>query len=501
LTRSPAILATVAGERCDTGGIVAINRIERWASSHADALAVVAVALIAWLVTPRLPALDDAYIVLHSADVVRVGGDSVYGVPALSGITSPAYLLLVLALQAFGADGLGALRIAGALGVTAYLAGVWFLAKEVRVTGLRAVVVLTLGLLSGPVAKNLTNGLETGWASALVVWAVIWTLQHRPLRVAVLMGILPWLRPDLAPMAAVLLVLAARPLGPQWWRPLIVALFVMLPFTIWVRWDTGYWWPQTIDAKRLFFAEGCLPAMMKIERTLQYLWSWANLNVLIIVGLGVAFVDPLGRMGLLSSIVILTAYGWTLPGGITHNDYRYLTPFLIPWGLLGFARMVRSSRGPATAALLGIILFMAVKNTSQRPFLNDHGEAQELKLVGEWIETHTAADAAILVHDAGAMSVFAHRRLVDIVGLKTPSSVDAHARWTWPTCGEDRALAVDSIARSARPQFLVVANDWDRIFRFSGALSAHGWHLTMLRAHTSSPRSYAVYRLAFDGSR
>jgi hypothetical protein len=45
------------------------------------------VGVLAYVTTPTVFDLDDAYIALHSAQVAVSGSDAVYGAPALTGIT------------------------------------------------------------------------------------------------------------------------------------------------------------------------------------------------------------------------------------------------------------------------------------------------------------------------------------------------------------------------------------------------------------------------------
>src|SRR5438128_10490087 len=74
----------------------------------------------AYLVTPALFDLDDAYIALHSADVAVRGSDLVYGAPALAGATSPAYVASLIGMLLVGVEGVYALRVVSALGLVAY---------------------------------------------------------------------------------------------------------------------------------------------------------------------------------------------------------------------------------------------------------------------------------------------------------------------------------------------------------------------------------------------
>ena len=74
-------------------------------------LAVPLAVLAAYQLTPQLARLDDAYIALHSARVVLSGNDPVFGVPALVGATSPAYVALLTAILAAGVSAGDTVRI------------------------------------------------------------------------------------------------------------------------------------------------------------------------------------------------------------------------------------------------------------------------------------------------------------------------------------------------------------------------------------------------------
>jgi len=82
-------------------------------------------AIVSWWFVPVWPYLDDGYIILHSADVVLSGRDAAYGSPALTGVTSPAYLALVVVLELLHVRGAPAIQVANILGLTASLFGSW----------------------------------------------------------------------------------------------------------------------------------------------------------------------------------------------------------------------------------------------------------------------------------------------------------------------------------------------------------------------------------------
>src|SRR5690348_17528802 len=80
----------------------------------------------AYLATPTVPRLDDPYIYLHSADVLRTGVDRAYpGVAPLVGITSPVFLLLVTLLRASGVHEMASLRVLGAGAIVTVLIAAW----------------------------------------------------------------------------------------------------------------------------------------------------------------------------------------------------------------------------------------------------------------------------------------------------------------------------------------------------------------------------------------
>ena len=49
----------------------------------------------------------------------------------------------------------------------------------------------------------------------------------------------------------------------------------------------------------------------------------------------------------------------------------------------------------------------------------------------------------VMVHDAGYVGFAARQRIVDLVGLKTPSSLEPHRELTWKSCGAGRGTAIE----------------------------------------------------------
>ena len=98
-----------------------------------------------------------------------------------------------------------------------------------------------------------------------------------------------------------------------------------------------------------------------------------------------------------------------------------------------------------------------------------------------------------MVHDAGAISEFASHPAVDMVGLKSPSSIPINERWTRGSCGRDRAEGVATIARMSRADYLIVTPEWNNLFRLSTGLRERGFDIVLL--WTSPNQTYQIYRI------
>ena len=461
---------------------------------RAVAVAAVPVAAVAaYHLTPPLARLDDAYIALHSARVLLAGHDPIFNVPALVGVTSPAYVALVAAILAAGVKvGDTALRAANALGIVAYGVAVWRLADTVGLSRSRRAALVAMALGSGIVIVfNLTNGLETGWAMAALTFAIGNARAGRAMGVAFWTGLLPFLRPDLAPASAIVLAYAIR--GRRRTEQLAMvalAAAVAAPWLVWTRIDTGAWVTETMRAKQLFYAEACRAPAEKAVTVLRA--TGAALVQLFPLSLGVVALgrDRLGRAGVLAMAVSLVAYFVAFPGALAHPFFRYLCAILVPWLCLGLALAL--SRVPAVAAASGAIAMVAAF------FVIPHDQnaeySQDIKTTAEWMDAAAPPQAILLVHDAGGISEFAHHPAVDLVGLKTPSSIEAHARWTWPSCVAARGRAVGAIARDSGATYFVGVTGWKEYLKAD--LEAEGFRLTPIREPpTGSKGGYTVYRL------
>lgn len=330
---------------------------------------------------------------------------------------------------------------------------------------------------------------------AVAILLIAAALARRPYWTGALAGLLPWLRPDLAPLAGLMFAFAL------WHEPSAVraravgiAALVFCPWPAWLAFQGGGWIPQTMKAKAAFFAENCLPLSTKMTMARERLDAWAAMFLPALL-LAAAFLvrSALGWISILASAITLSAYTWMLPGGLSHNAYRYVYPIGVPLIALGIA-LALENRERIWRITFALVFVASMLLWPRQPW-NSLAEAADREAVGAWIREHADPHATILVHDAGGLAVFTPNPLVDLVGLKTPSSIAQHERFTAPSCGADRGRAVAAIARASGAEYFVVALDWDGYFKLTGDLQDAGFRLQLVRAQPPGVNGYRVYRL------
>ena len=463
------------------------------------ALVAVMMATLAFNHPLRFP-LDDAYITIANARQLLTGQVDDYGQSMPSGATSLVHLVLLTALGTL----LDLPQASMALAMLASFAYVTGLYLALRATGARSVVVV-LGCLAGFLGFKawfqLMNGLETGWAMAGVAWALYLTQRidsrNHLLALAGLIALMPFLRPELAMLSATLSLMVAlrwrtspmRLVAPALLGLAIVAAMAALALTV-----TGGVLPLTAGAKVAFFAEAELPMVLRFRLMLEAVCTLPLGLVLTgFVGL------PMIRGGwafpaFAAAFLVVTAM--TLPGGLMHNDQRYLYP-LLPMALTGWAAIAARSDllngrswqvvSLAAAAIVAGFFVSGWRDYRESMLFTD----DQMRMVG-WAEVNLPRDARILIHDAGYIGWAADYRLVDLVGLKTPESIEVHRRFTLPSVGRDRSIA---IARIAAQQNVTHAIILDRLFwrDIAAGLRRQGWELEPLRKGPGT--LYQVYRL------
>ncbi len=419
-------------------------------------LAALAAAVVAAAFWPVHFPLDDAYITLHNARSLIEGVDPLYGQNPLVGATSPVHLLAVttmgLALALPNAS-----LVVSVVSVAAYAAGLWRWGWKIAV----------IGLTVATVPLQLFNGLETPMAMAAVTWAILW-MDDRKL--PVLAGLMPFIRPELGLLSAILMgrdVYLRRD-----WRPVAVSAMVALPLVAWCYWATGHVLPNTVAAKIAFFHD---------EKTFfQGLESIvASAHDALITPLLFAAPFLVRRPG--GRALLLFLAGWMLSVALTFSDamwanYGRYWAIAVPVLCYGLPRL---GQWPMLVVALLSMLFFQLTTKEHDPWPAMTAAAKQLP-----------AGSTVLIHDAGEIA-YANPplKLVDVVGLKTPSSAEIMAESNVRACQWTKAL--DRIATDSHAQYAVVLND-----PFWGCIATNlrdaGWTLTPV---FSDPDGFSIYKI------
>lgn len=470
--------------------------------------AALAVTHVVVLGSPIFP-VDDAYITAHNAEVLISGRDPNYvGVPALVGATSLAHVALA-GIFTTVLPSVWALWVVAWIAAFAYASGLARLAFSCGASAIEAALVIVAGVVVARVPHHLMNGLETGCAMAIATWGLALanaSSKRARAAFAVIMGMMPFFRPELAALAGLLWVHTA--LGILRRRGLAdskrdVGAFALwtavgaIPLLLLVLINTGSFVPTTVGAKKLFFAEGCAPPAEKLGVTWRLTAHFAE--TLGLLGLGALFLplSAVGRACVAFSAALLFAYYKEFPGALGHYEQRYFY-VLVPCVIFGFSSVIAAKSRWLRVGSLGLLAAGIVHAATEVPdrwgwYMNTRRFTEfELAGTAAFVREHVPSDAKILVHDAGYIAWATDNPLVDLVGLKTPSSVTYHRDITWATCGRDRNEALAKITAAANPGYIIFVGGWDDTFQFSNSLMARGWQLEKIR---DGRGAYDVYRV------
>jgi hypothetical protein len=448
--------------------------------------------------------VDDAYITQHNARALLQGSDPNFAeATPLHGATSALHLTLVAALGLVLPLSLAQLLV-GFLAAIAFAAGLVVMARRLGASPASATLVTVATLACGELLSHLVNGLETGLSLALLTWTFAefnGAAKRRRWSIPILLGLLPFARPEFAALSALLGLVylwQERPVSRRFVGLFLVrAMAAAAPFALWYLACTGAPWPSTVNAKKLFYSEACWPLMEKLQI------SGTNLSHFVVVigplaaGLVLLVLSRVGRACLIFVLLLVAAYALSLPGALQFQDFRYLYVF-VPAMALGFsAQLGPDARGrwPVTAFLMVAI---AVSLYGAPARLAAHARrvkftVDELDTVADWTRSHLPPGARILMHDAGRITIDSPFAMVDIVGLKTPSNTAVHRELTWPHCG-GQGLAAAYISEMEHCDYAVFLESWDQFFGFTRGLRALGWTVARVDG-ARGPTEYKVYHL------
>jgi hypothetical protein len=482
-----------------------------WWLAIAGLVTAAAVGRLVSLGSPVFP-VDDAYITLNNVrDLFATEGSPYAEATPLHGATSAVHLALI-ALFSLLMPVPWAQFLVGALAALAYALGLFRLGVVQGLPRPVAFLLTALGLLVAETPHQLLNGLETGLALAAITWALVASVDPALSRRALLpflCGLMPFIRPELAAVSGLLLLvwLHARwrqgqvegSVLPGVRRGLGWLLLASVPFLLWYAANTGSFVPGTVSAKKFFFAEGCLPWSSK-WRTFSiglggFLWQ---LGLLV----PAALLLPRSRVGFVGLVFIATIFGAYLlsfPGAVMHYEHRYLY-VIVPFLLYALASAWGSRWRAVRYAALGLLGLALVESLLKAPARFAAHETRiaftrvELEGVASWIRQNLPPGSRVLVHDAGYITTDEPFQFVDLVGLKTPSNIIVHEKLTWASCGAGRLSALEIIASTEKPDYFVVLKVWNDIYHFTEGLQARGWRLARVDASRGAS-AYEVYQL------
>ncbi|MGH3631239.1 MAG: hypothetical protein ACRDRL_27825 [Sciscionella sp.] len=407
------------------------SRLGRGALAWVLAAVGVVAALAFWLLHDGL--VDDAYITLSYAS--NVAFHLHWGmIPHYTAntATSPLNVLLLAALTAVLRHTMWAL---GVLFVATYVVLGYSLLQVVRVRRLPAwgAVLATVLVLASPLLLS-TVGLETTLAAAMLGLMLMAAVRARPVRFGVYAGLATLTRMDLV-IFAVVLLLGTRKLWRGWWKSVLAALAITVPWFAFSWVVLGSAVPDTLFYKTLHhswgsrtFANGLwtmyLPtspaavvlAVLPALLGLVALVIWLGARVLTRSATA-RRLTPIGVLGA-GGVLHFLAYCWI---GVPPYHWYY-GPALITLSIV-FAVCAAAVTGIVRYLCVGLVALVAL---SQAAFDGHHGLPwraapingnwalpSQYAAIGRGLPARVGGHAVQSPGEVGTIAYFCHCDLVD----------------------------------------------------------------------------------------
>lgn len=420
-----------------------------WILPAYSAAATTAYHVAAWVAAgaPGFP-LDDSWI--HQAiarSLALTGRWSINPGEPTGASTSPLWTGLLAPAHLLGVD---PVLWAALLGVVFLAAVGWQTAGLARglfpgspwLPGVAAAV----AVLEWRLVWAAASGMETLLFTALTLAALREHAVHgwsRQRRLGILLGVLPWVRPEGVLLGGLLGGLALLDRGRDPLRNLLATAAVAVGLVApWVGLNfalAGRPFPSTFYAKNA--AYGFAPDLARYAQFLGDATIELARGPLLVLLPGCAFAvalmlrQPAGERWCraappLWAGVLVAVYMVWLPAVYHHGRYLIpVIPVLVIYGLAGGNRLLAALRMPllarAAAALL-VLVTLAGWGRGAMVFAANVAliEGQQVA-AARWIAANTEPGAVVATHDIGAIAYFAGRPLVDLAGLASPELTDA----------------------------------------------------------------------------
>lgn len=444
--------------------------------------------------------MDDAYIVLHSAQVLHVGADPNYlGTPALAGNTSPVHLLLTSLLLYFLSP-VYALVATLWLAIFLYAFGIMTFAFIYRTSLFHTILLLIISLLAGNTLFQLLNGVETGLTLASMVWALVLSsisiTKLNRIWWAWLLGTLPFVRPELGILSLMLFIYQIE----RYWQirnkiafwsyvfqDIFVIFLAMAPWIIWSWEQTKTIYPLTILAKNAFFTVDFSTPFSRAEKfTLVFARYLLGIGVLLFPLLFLSLFTSLGRVTFIFITIFFGIYYFSNPNLLFSNYFRYLYPSM-PILIYASISCLTSSDKSIRFIAHTFLIITALQTCLFLPF---NWELYRKEIVNvsttfpdytSWCMQHIPKNETIVIQDAGYIAFATPFHLNDFVGLKTPHNIAYHEKLTRPSHGKLRVNAISEILAQSQAHYLIITSDWDKSAHLIKGLHTLGWKTTLLK--------------------
>ena len=380
------------------------------------ALGVGVVGICAWPYT-----VDDSYIVARYAlRLTRGEGYTWNPGPATDGVTGPAWLLPGFLAAAGGYDPVIAAKVVG-LCCAMLAAYACIVGEQERARGTYLAWIVALLLACQPsLGGSGSSGLETGAATLALTYAARAALAPKPrvLRLGIAIGLLAWLRPELAPASAVFLGSATFRVGAR---------------SVWLAWTIAALSAVLVCLFRFWISGSLLPMAWHAKAgSLQDGWSYALRAIPVLTGVtGVALAIAgavLGQFRERARACALLAHcaAVVLAGGDWMPGFRLWVPLFPQYAALaamGGERLWRKGRGARVLCGTALLIACGV------PLLDLALRIPEWRAAGRSRETvgvEIARDLRALTKrvalvDIGFLGYASGVNTIDLAGLTDPA--------------------------------------------------------------------------------
>lgn len=409
---------------------------------------------------------DDSFILARNAAILAHDiKDTAYGTSAFAGSSSTAHLVITAAFN-FITSPLKALMLSAIFCFFLYAAGALYAVRQLLPARYQlAGLVPFFALATIPI--NLFNGLDTTLAMAAVVWMLALATGQAPrqlLLLALVAGISPHIRSELAALAGLLLLYKVMELHKTKWLFLLPILFFiswLVPELLYV-WTSGGLMPNTLQAKAAFYAQTCSQPLYRLTHVGESVLMLLLINMPASLFILHVLRERLLQVIFIFSLIFISAYALFLPTGLSieSNGPRYTTLLSAAWAFAFVFALGKNTamlgRRLTLSCIVAIMLSVVFLSVVAVPQYVDNNRM--LRDAADWANNNIPQGSRIILHDAGYFAYATDGKdfiLTDAIGLKTTWVTPIHKAITAPSCGEGRAKAIAEIARQSQPQWAI----------------------------------------------